>query len=277
MINSKKVRIKMHKIPIYIINLKKDTEKKDHMQELCNKNSLECQFIDAVYGRDLSKNYIEQINDKNKSIREYGKELTSGEIGCTLSHIAIYKQMIEQDIENAIIFEDDIDIKEGFSSVINSTDNFPQDWEVMLLGYYSQVSNEKETKASLRYNNKVTGNFKSVRLVQLAYGTHGYMINRKGAEKLLKELTLIIKPIDHYTGIDTYVNMYAIHPRVVMLNEKFKEQSSITLERNESQNKRIHEKEMPMTKKILKKTGLLNIIMKIKMNYNRFKKLKEYK
>ncbi len=262
----------IEKIPIFIINLKKDTEKKEHMKELCKKYSLKCQFIDAVYGNDLDNTYIEQITDSEKSISVYGKELTRGEIGCTLSHIAIYKQMIEHNIENAIIFEDDIDLKEDFSAIINSIDTFPKDWEIMLLGYYSRVADELVTKASFRYKKELTNKFKTVRLAQLAFGTHGYMINLKGAKKLLNELNTIIKPIDHYTGVDTYVNMYAIRPRVVRLSEKFKDHSSISIERKINQVR----KQLPIKIQILKKLGLLNAVMEIKMTYNRLKKLKEY-
>lgn len=263
----------MKHIPIFIVNLKRDTEKKEHMLELCKKNALKCQFIDAVYGHDLEENYVEQVTDREKSMREYGQELSRGEIGCTLSHVSIYKQMIEQNIENAVIFEDDIHLGEGFSTVINSIDTFPKDWEVMLLGYYSNVFTEMETKASFMYKNKVSGPYESVRLVQLSYGTHGYMINIKGAKKLVKELTEIIKPIDHYTGVDTYVNMYAIRPRVVMLDDKFKDMSGIALERDEKKS----QKQLDVKVKILKKMGLIHAAMYTKVTFNRMKKQKEYK
>ncbi len=262
----------MKQIPIFIINLKKDTEKKQHMLELCKKHSLKCQFVEAVYGRDLDKEHIENITDKEKSKQVLKRELALGELGCTLSHMGIYEQMIDQNIENAIIFEDDIVLEEGFSSVVDSSDNFPEDWEIMLLGHYSNVFDELETKASFRGKKNIFEEFESVRLAQLAYGTHGYMINKKGAKKLLKELTKIVKPIDHYTGVDTYVNMYAIRPRVVKLSEKFKDQSNIDIERDEKKDG----DNLSMRVQILRKLGLINILLDMKTTYNRSKKLKKY-
>jgi glycosyl transferase family 25 len=272
--------VNIKEIPIFVVNLKQDIEKKRYMQKLSHDKSLDFRYIKAVYGKDLSDSEIEKVYNKKVSIKNNGRELTKGEIGCALSHISIYKKIIEDNIKNAIIFEDDITITDNFISVINSIKNLPQDWELILLGYYSQVSNELESKSSLRKRKKIFKNIKAVRLVQIAYGTHGYMINQKGAKKLLKELSLIKKPIDHYTGVEKYVNMYAIQPRVVRLSELFKEQSSISIERSKQQNskKNINKKreELSFLQKILQNIGVLNTIRNRKLYINQVKKLKEY-
>ena len=41
----------MHNILIFIVNLEKDTGKKEHMKKLCMQFSLDCQFINAIYGK----------------------------------------------------------------------------------------------------------------------------------------------------------------------------------------------------------------------------------
>ena len=90
-------------IPIFIINLKKDIDKQQHMEILCKRYNLQCHFIEAVYGKDLDKETLSMVYNKEKSISEFGRELTKGEIGCALSHMNIYKHMIEQNIEKAKI------------------------------------------------------------------------------------------------------------------------------------------------------------------------------
>ena len=80
--------------PIFIINLSNDNEKKQYMQQLCNKYNLYPEFIEAVDGRLLNDNDISAVYSKDKAIKTISRELSKGEIGCALSHIKIYQKMI---------------------------------------------------------------------------------------------------------------------------------------------------------------------------------------
>jgi glycosyl transferase, family 25 len=272
----------MKKIPIFIVNLNKDVEKKEHMQHLCKKNSLDCHFIDAVYGRDLSDDYIEQIYDKDKGVKEIGRELTKGELGCALSHLSIYHKMLDNNIQRAIVLEDDIYLVEDCTKVINSLDRLPNNWELILLGYYSNVQTELATPSSFRYRTSISDKYECVRLVRLAFGTHGYLINLNGAKKLSSQLTTIIKPIDYYTGTDTDINMYAIRPRIVRLHPQYKENSIIETERKAQKKKlELHSTKnvIPIKSRIkntLKDFGVLDYVMKLKLYYDRVKTLRNY-
>lgn len=221
----------MNKIPIFIINLETDIDKKKHMENLFESNNLEGRFIDAVYGKNLPVEDIERVYNKQLAIKECGRELTFGEIGCTLSHLKIYQTMLDENIEQAVVLEDDVLLSPTFLNVINNVSSFPVDYELMLLGYYSDEVTEKTSPANIWSKQKIVNGVNAQRLVMPTYGTHGYLINLTGAKKLVKELELIKKPIDHYTGIDLYLNMYAIDKRVVLLEPTYKAMSCIEAER----------------------------------------------
>lgn len=263
-------------VPIFIVNLKRDKEKKEHMEELCVKHSLKCEFIEAVYGRDLQANEVDKVYNSKASIKEINRELTRGELGCALSHLSIYKKMIDNEIENAIVFEDDIYLDDDFSIVVDSIQSFPENWELILLGYYSNVTTESETVSSYRYKKQITKRHQTVRLVQQAYGTHGYIINLKGAKKLINQMKTINKPIDHYTGDDSSLNVYAVRPRIVRLAEIFKDKSSITQEREQLQSKNIILSHDSLIKIVLKRFGLYTLLLKLRLTYNRIKTLRKY-
>lgn len=263
-------------IPVFVVNLKKDTEKKQHMKALCEKHNLQCQFTEAVYGKDLDENFLSEIYNEEESIRTLGRALSKSEIGCALSHINIYKHMIDENIEQAVIFEDDSQIEEGFSSVLENINRFPKDWELVLLGYYSDPITEKCSRSSLRYRKKVTGLHQTVRPIEHAYGTHGYLINQKGAKKLLKKLSVIKKPIDHYTSDDNNLNLYAVYPRIIQLHETFKQHSNIIDERQQMiDDRKIYKNKQNGIYKI--KRELLRLIKPLlKYCYAPIKKLKPY-
>ena len=226
-------------IPIFIINLKKDIDKRKHMEALCKQHALSYQFTDAVYGKELSASVLSTVYKKEESIYAVGRELAKGEIGCALSHLNIYKQMLEENIDKAIILEDDILIEDNFSSIISSIDKFPDNWEVILLGYNTGVRKDKATPSSFWDQTQITPHHNIVRLIQTAFGTHAYLLNLQGAKRLIEQLHIIKKPIDLYTGDDRHINLYAISPRLARLHPELSKQSTILDERNE---KTIHDR-----------------------------------
>ena len=73
------------------------------MIELSNSLGLEFHFINAIYGKDLSQDQVDNVYDEALSKKEFGRSLSRGELGCALSHISIYQKMIDEDIEIAIV------------------------------------------------------------------------------------------------------------------------------------------------------------------------------
>ena len=217
----------LSEIPAYIINLRKDVKKREHMDRLCKKYNLNYHFIDAVYGKELSDNEIDEVYNLKDSIKHCRRALTKGEIGCALSHLKIYRYMVENNIQQAIIFEDDIEIKDGFDDVVGSLEILPKDWELVLLGY---LPNFKIYKKSQK---KINNDFSIVRFANVVFGLHAYLINLKGAKRLLNQLTTIAEPIDHYTGDSKYINLYGVYPEVVGLDVVCAQQSNLALERSQ--------------------------------------------
>jgi len=100
---------KENSLSIFVVNLKKDREKKEFIIALCKKYGLQIEFIDAVDGRNLSRANILDVYSKEEAIKNIGRELSSGEIGCALSHKKIYKKMLDENINQALILEDDVE------------------------------------------------------------------------------------------------------------------------------------------------------------------------
>lgn len=271
----------MNNTPIFIINLATDVDKRKHMEALCKTNNIEGRFIDAVYGKKLSAEEIQRVYDKQLAITECGRELTFGEIGCTLSHLKIYQTMMDENIQQAVVLEDDVLLNAHFLELIENVSSFPSDYELMLLGYYSDEVTEKSSPANIWSKQQIVNGIHAQRLVMPTYGTHGYLINLVGAKKLAKELALIKKPIDHYTGIDRYLNMYAIDKRVVLLEPTYKAMSCIEAERkllteNESNSIKKDPKN-PFVKNVMRKLHLFETVRFFYTLYKRVKILDSYK
>ncbi|WP_387463061.1 glycosyltransferase family 25 protein [Photorhabdus sp. RM323S] len=97
----------------FIINLKHSIERRKRIEEQCIKLNLDYEFIEAVDGRLLSQEELQ------RQTRELSDAITLGEIGCALSHIKIYRNIVENNIPMALILEDDVILNERLPEFLN--------------------------------------------------------------------------------------------------------------------------------------------------------------
>ena len=73
------------------------------MQEQLDKLGLEFEFFTAVDGRMLVGDELKNYS-KKQSLKMTGRELSLGEIGCYLSHVKIWEEMIEEEMQKSFGF-----------------------------------------------------------------------------------------------------------------------------------------------------------------------------
>lgn len=129
--------------------------------------------------------YAQIMGTEQTGYRLRHKDLTRGGVGCYLSHISIYKQLLEDpDYDFYIIFEDDAvfntDVLKYIQYIMSKT---PKDWNLILFG---RIRCKCE---------KVSAIYERARYF---WGLFGYAINKEGARRV----------IDHYekTGIDMQID-----------------------------------------------------------------------
>ena len=91
---------------IFVINLEHRQDRRDNVEKLLN--GLDYSLVQAVNGENLDSHTVKRCRSYlQKSILKEG-QLREGEIGCSLSHLKTYKQIIDNELPGALIFEDDI-------------------------------------------------------------------------------------------------------------------------------------------------------------------------
>ena len=123
--------------------------------------------------------------------------MSDGEVGCCMSHLGVWKKVIEDDLEMCLVIEDDaLKIIPNFENIIfDLYKNLPEDWDVFLIGF----STFNETCK------KVSEDIYKVKDFILA---HCYLINKSGAKKLIDSLP-INSPLDTFmSSVSNYVNIY---------------------------------------------------------------------
>ena len=266
---------------IYVINMKKDIDKRNYMQKKLKNMKVVYKLIDAVGGDFLTDEFVNSHYSKSKTVENIGRELSRREIGCAISHISIYKEMVEKDIEKAVILEDDIDFDQNIFKNIIENEDLPKNWECIMLGHHNSRSRKIEAASSLWYKKSAYLNFQFIRFIEHAYGAYGYIISSVGAKKLLKHLSLIDKPIDHYMGNSEIINLYGISPSCVNIADKYKTVSNLSDERKKLDDRSLKKLSNNKSFKktiayILRKVNFLDKVKWLLFHGNKLKPLRRY-
>lgn len=191
----------------FIINLEKDTERKKDIVSQCMVFNLDYTVIPAVDGRGLSEDELNKLIDPEKS-----KGMTRGEIGCSLSHYNIYKKIIDDNIEHALILEDDAQLEHNVDKALELLEkNVSDSPTIVLLGPINKY-------ASLN-SKKLSDEFKMVNVLEAAL-SHGYFINKSAAKKLVHFLHPIWLEADRWAYFRDYnvIDVKALVPPSITLS-----------------------------------------------------------
>ncbi|MGQ4003433.1 glycosyltransferase family 25 protein [Francisellaceae bacterium CB52] len=201
---------------IFVINLKRDTQRREYIENHLNDKKLKYEIIDAVYGKDLSKSEINEIANLKSSYKKMGKTISVNEIGCSLSHLKIYKKIISENLDGAFIVEDDAMFCSNINTILNSIyDNKHKFKSNCWLGLYTSHIDSKNKIINIDDNFKI---YKSVRVKC----TIAYYIDKEAAQNLLNYNTKVTYVSDwFFGGYLNKLNLYSIDKICVMPNPSF--------------------------------------------------------
>lgn len=201
-----KSMLDINKIKCYIINLERCPNKKENMINRLKYiyPLIPYEIINAVDGRNINEEYMKY---NNYSILEEWKDpsnnrkLTLGEIGCSLSHYNIYKTILKNKDEYAIILEDDAILVDNFydkiNTIINNLKNI-EDWDMLYLGR-KKIDDKEEIEV---YENIYESSY--------SYWCIGYIVNKRFCEKVTSDKGFLrnIIPIDEYLPLIGNISPY---------------------------------------------------------------------
>lgn len=164
----------------YWINLDKSVDRREKTEKVFKKHKVKNVRVSAIDGGSNKQDRVD---------------------ACALSHIKAIKTFYESGEEVGVICEDDLSFehkKYWRNSLDGVIRDAPEDWEILQIGlivgfFWPLAIVTKTTKLYIPYHDYFSS-------------TIGYVINRKGAEKLLKfknQMTIaehyIYKPVKTYT------------------------------------------------------------------------------
>ena len=187
----------------------------------------------CIRDRNISYEIYNAIDGKSINItadlqqlfRRPRRSLNIGEIGCTLSHVNLWKQLItDKEYDQYLILEDDIEIVADFETklkgILSGIDQ-PVDW---IYGGYIQYDSRDNQIKKIEHNathslkRRLSPWEKSHPLDKKSFywGTQGYIITKSGVQKIFQ----YINQWGIHVAIDSLprfmnLNIYSIEPHLL--------------------------------------------------------------
>ena len=193
-------------INTYIINLDQSQDILELITNQCKREGLNCHRFSAVNGKKLDVKTMDIVENK---------KIDKGALGCSLSHINLWKKVEKKGDEMFIVLEDDCIIEKDFNKKLATVlKEAPKNWDIIYLG----GSNLKGKKVSDNLIEPVKVSAKSTHNT----GTYGMLIRRKCLRVLIEDNEPIRDKIDQNLKNNMYdkLGVYFTVPPLVKHNNE---------------------------------------------------------
>ncbi|MCX2960467.1 glycosyltransferase family 25 protein [Rodentibacter heylii] len=180
----------------YLISLDKDEQRRTLFFSQADTADF-CVFS-AINTMQREWEELAQQFDLAQFERHYGRKVTKGEIGCTLSHLAVYRLIVEDESvaedDYALVCEDDALLAPNFQQNLTALLSQNNAMPIVLIGQ-SKIAQFNDTELEINYPTTFSFLCHKADDVVYAYpyksyfaGTVGYLIKKSAARAFLKQL-----------------------------------------------------------------------------------------
>ncbi|WP_100657582.1 glycosyltransferase family 25 protein [Alteromonas flava] len=177
----------MSEIPCFVINLARSKTRMATISLQLTALNIPFQRIEAVDGSALSSTLMNEVYAPNHP-EAYYKSMNKGEIACYLSHRSVWQRMVDENIQLAVVLEDDVQLNTTLADAISAIQEMPNDWDYIKL---AQHARKRPVLHHFQFNQ-----FDRVTYAKVPARTCAQAISLAGAKKLLAHSLPIIRPID---------------------------------------------------------------------------------
>ena len=207
-------------IPVYVISLRDSLKRRKKIENNLNELEIPFEFVEAIDGRKGLPEYWESWIDRERNQRI--RKLSDPTFACALSHLMVYQRIIKENMEYALVLEDDaVPQQDLFHYLANE---FYKDADLTQL-YFNN------TRVYRFSNRNLFSHYKSY-LIHPKWrvsGATGYIISREAACHFFNNALPVDTSADWPFCIDYLVNnkrCRVVYPYLVK-HPKFNEDKSI--------------------------------------------------
>ena len=177
----------------FAINLARSLDRRAHITAELDLSGLDYELVPAVDGRALDLDDLNLVDPA--LVQRFGGEegapstLLAGSVGCALSHLQVYRDIIDRGLDHALVVEEDVILPDGLAVVADSVAEYLTGAEVVLLSYDSPTPCRMSTAGAVLLP---SGHHLALPIdIGQPRSAAAYVITREACERLAKTLVPI--------------------------------------------------------------------------------------
>ncbi|GAA4335162.1 glycosyltransferase family 25 protein [Pigmentiphaga soli] len=200
---------------VYVISLADAAARRGDIVRQLEAAGLPFTIFDAVDGRALGADELARCYDGDAARRQY-RDMSRGEIGCALSHLGVYRRLLEEGRPWALVLEDDAQLGERLPAVLRALEDALDAGrpDVTLLTHV-----DKYTRHGAR---RLDQTHRLVRRYGDWWLAHGYVVTRAAAQRMLEALRPVRTAADSWARFERQgiVALRAVVPYCIGLSPR---------------------------------------------------------
>jgi glycosyl transferase family 25 len=200
---------------ILVVSLRKDGKRRKFIKAQLDALGLEFEFFDAMLGSE--KIGDTQWYDDEQARRQEGRSLKPGEVGCALSHIGVYEEIVRRNLPYALILEDDAIVHKKLPKVLECLENG-------LIAQGDLIFLERCDHYAPFSVKKLFDDFKLVNPILVRHGNNaqsaGYIVTRDAA-RAMKDVNIPVHfPADNWGNYAGLVRFKGVVPTLTLIRQQ---------------------------------------------------------
>ena len=176
--------------PIYLINLDTSPDRLTKSKQRLAEQELIFERVSGVLGSALTEDELSKHYDESLNQRNYHTPLTTGQIGCFLSHRKAWQRIAEGKAPFGIILEDDFLLPGDLKLALKTIEEFEFSWDMIKLAAYQSRDRK------IQFSHKVSNNMELVVHAKPMSGGAATALSKEAAKRLLKATKKFGRPSD---------------------------------------------------------------------------------
>ena len=202
-------------VPVYVINLERNEPRRTFILEHLRSHGIVPTIYPAVDGRRLDLVTVGRDGTYSEAlaVEKFSRPLSPAEIGCAMSHLGVYREIVASGAEMAVVLEDDAMLAPDFAAGLDALlGELPPDWDLVQL-VYSCREYEPVSPRAVRFTMQRS----------MPVAAAGYLLRASGARKILDQAYPIHYPADSILGRSPRwgTNVFGAKPQLVEVNNVF--------------------------------------------------------
>ncbi|WP_343620089.1 glycosyltransferase family 25 protein [Acinetobacter proteolyticus] len=185
----------------FVVSLSSAIERRNHISSQFERQGIEFSFFDAITPD------VAAFDAQTMGLSVHENYIAKGELACFMSHVHLWKKIVDDNIPYMAIFEDDIHLGENANRFLNQSDWIESDWHLIKLEAFTP-----KVILGAKYKEFLQEGREIYKLTGKNLGTAGYILSQQGARFLLNE----IEKIDYIIPLDNLMFEY------IVKNQNFK-------------------------------------------------------